>query len=214
MGRVAIRLPRIAPVAAAAALLTMVCCAGAAPAHAQAFDVPPGFVVVDEPEISPGGDWRGVVMVRPEPGPFSDLSTIRLREVTVEVDDPDEWLRDRMSADIGGEEAAKSLLDSPDSPFGDPAFDKLRETLPQVFRQLDELSKLPLEFCEGPDAAYNAAGRLRELYCVYQAGPFRQFLILRLQEADGRWFYTEIRAMNEKRLRHLIAIANSFRMGI
>jgi hypothetical protein len=37
-------------------------------------------------------------------------------------------------------------------------------------------------------------------------------MVLRLQEAGGHWYYTEIRAMNERRLRHLIAIANSFHL--
>lgn len=208
-------IPRTDLLSAGALVLMIVAGVGGGavvPAGAQSFDVPPGFESVIERDRSPNRDWRGLLTVRPDPGPFSQLSSLHLREVTSGVPDPDAWLRARMSADIGDEKAARSMLDSPDSPFGDPAFDGLREALPQVFRQLEELSQLPLDFCDGPSAAYNAAGPLRELYCVFPVGPFRRFVVLRLQEIDGIWYYTEIRAMNEKRLRHLLAIANSFRV--
>jgi hypothetical protein len=112
------------------------------------------------------------------------------------------------------ETAAEELFASPDSPFGDPAFDPLRQAIPKLFAGVKELSRLPLSFCEGPNAGYNASGPLRELYCVYQFGPFRQYLVLRLQQADGRWYYTEVRAMNERRFRQLLAIANSFHATI
>lgn len=181
------------------------------PAGAQAFDVPEGFVTAFEPEPATGRDWRPLLTVRPADGSFAELSAIRLGEVAGAVDDADAWLEARLTADVGDREAAEDLLSSPDSPFGDPAFDALREVVPQLFEGLRTLSRVPLQFCEGPAAAYNAAGALRELYCVYQIGPFRQYLTLRLQEVGGRWFYTEIRAMNERRFRHLVAIANSFR---
>jgi hypothetical protein len=33
-------------------------------------------------------------------------------------------------------------------------------------------------------------------------------------DAHGRWYYTEVRAMNERRFRHLLAIADSFHATI
>jgi hypothetical protein len=39
-------------------------------------------------------------------------------------------------------------------------------------------------------------------------------LVLRLQQVGTVWYYTEVRAMNERRFRQLIAIANSFRSTI
>jgi len=190
--------------------LTVLLALAAVPATAQQFDVPEGFVVTAEPDESPAGDWRGILTVRPEEGAFSGLSSVRLREVVGAVDDADAWLKSRLTADVAGEDEVDSVLDSPDSPFTDPMFDALKEAIPQIFSGFRTLSELPLESCEGPATAYNAAGELRELYCAYQIGPLRQYLVLRLQEAGGRWFYTEIRSMNERRLRHLIAIANSF----
>jgi len=182
------------------------------PAAAQQFDVPTGFVVTAEPDVSSAGDWRGILTVRPEEGAFSGLSSVRLREVVGAVDDADAWLKSRLTADVAGEDEVASVLDSPDSPFTDPMFDALKEAIPQIFSGFRTLSELPLEDCEGPATAYNAAGEVRELYCAYQIGPLRQYLVLRLQEAGGHWYYTEIRSMNERRLRHLIAIANSFHL--
>lgn len=193
-------------------LIILVLVAGAPAMAARTwFDLPPGFETSIELDRSENGEWHSLATVRPEDGPFSNLSAIHLRAVTAAVEDADAWLKRQLTGDVGDGAAATEMLSSPDSPFGDPAFDVLRDAVPTLFKGLETLSQLPLEFCEGPNAAYNAAGDLRELYCVYQVGPFRQYLVLRLQEVDGLWYYAEIKAMNERRLRHLIAIANSFR---
>jgi hypothetical protein len=57
---------------------------------------------------------------------------------------------------------------------------------------------------------YNASGEFRERFCTFSIGPLRKYLVLRLQRTDGAWYYTRITTMNERRLRHLVAIANSF----
>lgn len=183
------------------------------PSVAQHFEIPEGFIVVEDLEVPRGAQWEPVLTVTPEPGSFSELSQVQLRRVTGDVDNPDEWLKSRMTVDTVKPGDADELLNSPDSPFADPTFDALKEAIPHLFRGLEQLSKMPLSFCEGPQTAYNAAGELRELYCVYQVGPLRQYVTLRLQEAGGQWYFTQIRAMNEKRLRHLIAIANSFQVA-
>jgi hypothetical protein len=181
------------------------------PAGAAAWlDVPEGFVATHQPPTATD-EWRSLLTVRPQPGPFSHLSEVHLRQVIGEVDAPDAWLEKRLTAELVAREAVEEVLESPDSPFADPLFDAVREAIPQVFAGLAELSKLPLRFCDGPTTAYNASGPLRELACTYQLGPFRQYFVFRLQQVKDVWYYTEIRAMNEKRLRHLIAIANSFR---
>jgi hypothetical protein len=43
-------------------------------------------------------------------------------------------------------------------------------------------------------------------------GPIRQYLVLRLQQAQGHWYYTQITTMNERRRRHLLAIADTFKV--
>lgn len=180
-------------------------------AGSSAFDLPQGFVAVPDDERAAGGEWTGVETVTPPPGPFSDLSAIRLRRVNGAVDDDDAWLKARITATVDAEAAGvDTLLDSPDSPFAGPAFDGLRAMLPQMLRGLDELGSLPLNACDGPKDGRNAAGPLRQLDCTFAVGPFRQFRVLRLQRSGDRWYYTEIRAMNEKRLRELMAIADTF----
>lgn len=181
------------------------------PAQADWLDIPEGFVGSDESKPATTDEWRNLITVRPQPGPFSDLSEINLRQVIGHVEDPDAWLQRRITAELVDKEVIDDVLESPDSPFADPMFDAVRDAVPQLFAGLKELSKLPLRFCDGPSTAYNASGQLRELACTYQLGPFRQYFIFRLQQVDDVWYYTEIRAMNEKRLRHLITIANSFR---
>ncbi len=198
--------------AALAAAVVGICFAGGA-AQAQEFDVPEGFNDVFEPNASTTGEWRYLRTVRPVEGPFAHLSAIHLREVVGDVDDPADWLRARLTGNLGDMDRAQALLDSPDSPFGDPAFDALRKIIPELFKSLTALAELPLAFCDEPHVGYNASGGFHELYCVYAVGPVRQYHVLRLQRVEDRWFYTEIETMNERRLRHLMVIANSFRLG-
>ena len=181
-----------------------------APAAAQGFAVPEGFVTEPGGTGAASPDWTALETVRPVDGPFSQLSEIVLARVTGPVADPDRWLARRLSAEVVAPDEIERLLDGPDSPFADPAFDALRRALPELFAGLTSLGRLPLEFCDPPTAGYNASGAFRERYCTFAIGPLRKFVVLRLQQAGDAWYYTQITAMNERRLRHLVAIANSF----
>ena len=79
-----------------------------------------------------------------------------------------------------------------------------------MIERLQSLGNLPLEYCEQPVGKTNDAGAYREMSCDFALGPLSHYVVLRLQEIDGVWYYTRIRTMNERRLRHLVAIANSF----
>ena len=46
--------------------------------------------------------------------------------------------------------------------------------------------------------------------CKWEIGPFHQFMALRLITVDDQRYAIKIRAVNERRMRHLVAIANSF----
>lgn len=177
---------------------------------AQQFDIPDGFVIAPEADTARSKDWTPVIAIRPVEGPFSDLSTIALRAVRGDVSDPDAWLAARLTAQIGDPGAVEEVFSSPDSPFSDPVFDALKKSLPELFAGLQNLGRIPLHFCETPTTGYNASGEFRELFCNYNFGPVRQFVVLRLQDSDKGWYFTEIKTMNERRLRHLVAIANSF----
>ncbi len=195
-------------------VVTVLGAAGFAEARAPGFKVPSGFVVTEDTAPVPGAkrspDWRPILTVRPEENAFSDLTSLSLREVVGKVDNPDEWLKQRLTIDVASDEEVAAVLDSPDSPFADPAFDVLRKAIPQLFESLRGLGKMGASLCEPPRAAYNAAGTLREMYCTFQVGPLRQYLVLRLQQIGEAWYYTEIKTVNERRLRELVAMADTF----
>jgi hypothetical protein len=183
---------------------------GSAPAHAGSFQVPDGFVAAPETSPSPSKDWEPVLSVRPKDGPFAELTSLSLRRVKGPVDDPDAWLKERLTVDVPTDAEVDAVIDSPDSPFADPAFEVLRQAMPQLFAGLRGLGRIGAELCDKPQAAYNAAGSLREMYCTFQIGPLRQYMLLRLQKVGPDWYYTEIKTANDRRLRELVAIANTF----
>jgi len=196
---------------------------GWAPAGAQEFQAPADFITIVEPFGEPFGEAGGeaggepgleyLFTVRPANGAFATLSTIRLSRVGAPIGDPDAWLKGRLSADVDGAGDVDDLLGGPDSPFSDPAFDGIRRALPEIFAGIQSLAELPLSFCDGPQTGYNASGAYRELACAFTLGPVRQFLVLRLQEEGGVTYFTEIRTMNERRLRQLLAVADTFTGG-
>ena len=195
------------------ALVTLFVSFAAAPSWAQGFDVPEGFAVTHADDLAVSPEWRPLMTVRPAAGEFAHLSAVHLRQVTGVVEHPDDWLRDRIALELGPmPDTEDDWLSGPDSPFSDPVFDVLRKAIPELFAMAQRLAEVPLEACDDPTTGHNASGSFRELYCMFAIGPIRQYTVLRLQSVDGLWYFTEIRTMNERRLRHLLAIANSFRL--
>jgi hypothetical protein len=194
----------------AAAGAFIACLVVTAPVAAQTFEIPDGFSSEMVRESSEGGSVA-VLRIRPDGGAFSDLSTIELRPIIDSIADPDGWLKSRVTADFEFPEPdTDGIFDSPDSPLSDPAFDDMRDSVRSILESLQSLGKLPLDFCQPPSTGANGAGTYREMTCVFAVGPLTQHLVFRLQDIDEVWYYTRIRTMNERRLRHLVAIANSF----
>jgi hypothetical protein len=147
-----------------------------------------------------------MAVVHPVEGAFAPLSELTIRPLDDAVDDPEQWLRDQLKIDLTGvEDSLTGLTESPDSPFAGSSID---EHLESWLALLDSLAGLPLEGCGEPTA--RSAGDGWQLTCEWPLGPLRQYLTLRLVERDGQQYAVRIRAMNEQRLRHLVAIANSF----
>ena len=145
-------------------------------------------------------------VVRPVEGAFAPLSELTIRPLEEPVDDPAQWLREQLTIDLTGvEDSVSGLAESPDSPFAGSSID---EHLESWLELLDSLAGLPLEGCGEPAA--RSAGDGWQLTCEWPLGPLHQYLTLRLVERDGEQYAMRIRAMNEQRLRHLVAIANSF----
>jgi hypothetical protein len=182
-------------------------------ARGQSFDVPPGFVVdlvPADPEVT---TIRPILSVRPEEGTFADLSSLTLAEIMEPVPDADEWLESRLALEPGSEQEWEQFLNSPDSPFGDPLFDSFRSFLPKLQGSLESLGRTPLSICTEPTTPPGVDDQTRELSCSLNAGPFNRYIIYRVHRVGEQNFSVRIDSFNERRLRHLIAIANSFSMS-
>lgn len=167
--------------------------------------VPEGYQLRCTVERGIEDDWR--LVIRPESSPFAPLSELSIEPVEEPVADPQAWLRDQLRLDLGGlEHAVRELAESDDSPFADEAVAAPLEAWLGMFGTLAEW---PLQSCEEPATAGGAPPEGAELACEWQLGPFHQHLVVRLVEREGQLYAVRVRAMNERRLRHLVAIANS-----
>jgi hypothetical protein len=168
--------------------------------------VPDGYRVSCSLKGGPGQEAGGQLTVEPTEGAFASLSELTIRPVEKPVADPAKWLRDQLTLDMSSFDAAiDELINSPDSPVADsPMVGQLeswRGTLHSV-------AGWPLTGCGAPEG--QAGGERWQLDCEWHLGPFRQYLALRLITRDGARYAVQVRAMNEHRLRNLVAIANSF----
>jgi hypothetical protein len=147
-------------------------------------------------------DWR--LVVRPENSLFDALSELSIEPVEEPIEDPQAWLREQLRVDLSGlEHVVRELADSDDSPF---TGEEIGASLEAWLGMMTTLAEWPLQSCEEPSAT---SGDPPELACAWEFGPFHQHLVIRLVERDGQHYAVRVRAMNERRLRHLVAIANS-----
>ena len=193
-------------------LASLIClaCAGAPEPAKAAGDlcarlfVPEGAELGCALESDPAGDLAAVV--RPTDSAFGPLSELTLRRVEEPVADPAAWLREQLTLDLSPVDAAlQELARDADSPItGTPLAERLQD-----WRELlDSAASLPLAGCDEP--ARRAGADAWEMACDWELGPLRQYMRFRLVERAGERYAIRIRTMNEQRLRHLVAIANSF----
>jgi hypothetical protein len=150
-------------------------------------------------------DWR--LVIRPEDSPFAALSELSIEPIEEPVDDPHAWLRNQLRVDLSGlEHVVRELADSDDSPFAD---EDVAAPLEAWLGMMTMLTEWPLQSCEEPSTVASVPSDGSELTCDWEFGPFHQHLVIRLVERDGQHYAVRVRAMNERRLRHLVAIANS-----
>ena len=145
-------------------------------------------------------------VVRPTGSEFGPLSELQLRRVEEAIDDPAAWLREQLTLDLTPLDAAiDELIHGPDSPItGTP----LAQQLQSWRGLLGSAATLPLAGCRDPVRL--ARDEIWDMVCEWEVGSLRQFMRFRLIERDGERYAIRIRTMNEQRLRHLVAIANSF----
>jgi hypothetical protein len=145
-------------------------------------------------------------VVAPVSGTFRALSRMSLRRLDPEADrlawtDPRAWLEQQMIVDLDGLSGVVSgLADDPDSPFGG---EMMRGALAALVDGLEGLSRLPLAACgEGPSET--------EVACRFGVEPIGLVMQVMLAADGEERFAFNIRTFNEQRLRHFVAIANSF----
>jgi hypothetical protein len=116
--------------------------------------------------------------------------------------DPAAWLEQQMIVDLDGLSAwVRGLADDPDSPFGG---EMMRSAIATLVDGLEGLSRLPLAACgEGPSET--------EVTCRFGVEPIGLVMQVMLAADGEERFAFNIRTFNEQRLRHFVAIANSFR---
>jgi hypothetical protein len=167
--------------------------------------VPEGYALTCSVEGGPAtGGWN--LLVRPAEGAFAPLSELTIRPVDEPVADPAAWLRQQLTLDMSQFDATlNDLLHSPDSPVADTTIVSQLEAWRGVLRAA---AGWPLAGCAEPQKL--ASGKTWQMECEWRVGPFEQLLALRLVDRDGERHAVKIRAMNEHRMRHLVAIANSF----
>jgi hypothetical protein len=154
-----------------------------------------------------GPGWE--LRIRPEGEVPDPLTSLTVWPVDAPIPDPEAWLRRQVTlnmADFTG--SLRDTLRYTDNPWIPPALVDSLETLTEYARSLDEL---PLRGC-GP-AERRDEGDLWEMSCAWELGPFTQFALLRLVRDGDRTIAQSAWATSDRRLRHLIAIANSFRIG-
>jgi hypothetical protein len=167
--------------------------------------VPAGLQLDCVVRSDPAGAGLAAV-VQPTDSEFGPLSELRLVPVEEAIDDTAAWLREQLTLDLTPLDAAiEELTQGPDSPItGTPLADQL-----QSWRGLlGSAATLPLAGCRDPVRL--ARDETWEMGCEWEVGPLRQYMRFRLVERDGERYAIRIRTMNEQRLRHLVAIANSF----
>lgn len=167
--------------------------------------VPEGYALDCMVRNEPGqASW--VLSVHPVEGAFAPLSELTIRPVSEPVEDPEAWLREQLTLDVSTfDETFEDLLHSDDSPIADTPIIAQLESWRDLLHQA---AGWPLAGCEAPaSVAEDASWRMS---CEWELGPFHQFMALRLVTLGDERYAIKIRAVNERRMRHLVAIANSF----
>ena len=150
-------------------------------------------------------DQSWVVSVHPVDGAFAGLSELRLTPVEEQVKDPNGWLRQQVKIDVSAlDDVLTSFLDDQDNPFSGERWWQSLKGLKDV---VHSISDLPLTSCAEPQQGGDGDWKID---CEWGIGSLRQYLTVRLAARDGTFYALRIQAMNERRYRHLLAIANSF----
>lgn len=175
-----------------------------APSCARLF-VPEELHLVCRAEQGPQAtDWR--LVVEPANRAVAMLTHLEVQPVTGPVADPASWLQDQVRLGLRDVRASlQELLDSSDNPI---AGSRLNENIKNWLQLTDLVDDAPLAGCDAPERLGDS--EVWQMGCQWGIGEVESHLILRLDGSADEPYLMTIRAMSEGRLRHLLAIANSF----
>lgn len=156
---------------------------------------------------------HGVVVIRPDAGPFASLSQMTLQHLEFDTDSAawfasETWLKDQLTLDFGAiSHALDTFVDDPDNPLSDLGYDTIVGALDQT---LDDIGSLPLSGC-GPIIETELG--ISKIRCEWGIDPMTLYTEIQLIPVDEKRYAINIVSMNKKRMRHFMAIANSFIHG-
>lgn len=196
--------------AVSAAFPLLLLASGAQAALCDDLSVPEGYALVCETRVE-GGRRGERAVVRPSSGAAAALAELTVRplerdEAALAWSEPGRWLEDQVALDVGGLSTGLKGL-SAAGPLAHPA---AKATVDGLVTMLAGWGRLPLEGCAAADQGTPAAAGRRELRCRWGVEPLALDLNLRLVEALDKRYAVSWWAVDEQRLRHLEAIANSF----
>ena len=155
--------------------------------------------------LEPQGDddWRLEVVARN--APLGELTKLTVRPVDEPVEDPFSWLQEQLVVDLNGFQGLlDDLLDHPDSPLTGLIAPELVDGW---LEQLGLLGHLPLRGCAYPFELTEKD--IWQMDCRWKLGPVEQLARLQLVDAGTAPYLITIWTVDERRQRHLQAIANS-----
>ncbi|HEX6143503.1 MAG TPA: hypothetical protein VFZ01_12345 [Geminicoccaceae bacterium] len=193
--------PAILGAAFGAAALSWLTPAPAAAVVCPSVFVPEGYVSTClEPSDEP---WR--LEVKAEAPALGEITKLTARPIDEPVEDPFSWLQEQLVLDLNGfRYLLQDLLENPSSPFAGLLSPELYE---RWIDQLGLLGHLPLRGCSHP---FQLADKdVWQIDCRWSVGPLEQLARLQLVDAATDPYLITIWTSDEKRQRHLQAIANS-----
>ena len=179
--------------------------ASAATEPCELLNVPEGYDFSCTVERQFGeDDWEA--SVQPLDGAFAGLSRLNFAPIEGPVSEPESWLKDQVKIDLTGlESAVTSVVDDENSPFAEKEW---WQSLQGLKDAVHSLSDLPLDACNPPQTVGEQADW--KIDCDWGLGSLRNYMSIYLVERDGQYYTLKVQSMNERRYRHLVAIANSF----
>jgi len=155
-------------------------------------------------EHAEAAPWQ--VVVEPTEGPFRRFSRLTIEPVEEDVSRPPRWLRERVRLDLSElDHSLRDMFQSPDNPLSGDIVSSYLETMLEL---VEAVASAPLVGCD--DAHPLAHDDGWEVVCQWGVGGIEKFQTMRLVRRGDAFYLVTMEAMNPRRMRHLVAIANSF----